>query len=209
MPVPATSTPESTDPAPSESADPAPAESADPPVLEPSDADLVRGAREGDPRAWEGIVDRHLPLVNAIARSYRLPAPDREDAVQTVWLTLNQHLPRLRSPDRLRAWLRRVTNDVCARQRRHGARQSPVAPDVLTRLPFPDGPDLESQYLDRERHEELHRAIRHLSPQDRIVALSLLDDTPRDPNAHDGPRVDANQRRRVRRRLRRILEDPR
>ncbi|WP_116247306.1 RNA polymerase sigma factor [Nocardiopsis sp. FIRDI 009] len=197
MPVPATSAPEPTDPASSEPADP-----------EPTDADLVRGARDGDPRAWEGIVDRHLPLVNAIARSYRLSAPDREDAVQTVWLTLNQHLPRLRSPDRLRAWLRRVTNDACARQRRHGARQSPVAPDVLTRLPFPDCPDLESQYLERERHDELHRAIRHLPPRDRIVALSLLDDTPHDPNTPGGSRVDANQRRRVRRRLRRILEDP-
>ncbi|MEV2276622.1 sigma-70 family RNA polymerase sigma factor [Nocardiopsis sp. NPDC049922] len=169
-----------------------------------TDADLVHRARAGDARAWEGIVDRHLPLVNAIARSYRLSAPDREDAVQTVWLTLNQHLPRLRSPERLRAWLRRVTNDVCARQRRHGARQSPVDPDSLTRLPLPDAPDLESQYLDRERVEGLYRAIRHLDPQDRLVALSLLEDAPHDPST---PRVAANQRRRVQRRLRRILED--
>ncbi|WP_316042344.1 hypothetical protein [Nocardiopsis sp. CNR-923] len=29
-----------------------------------------------------------------------MSAPDREDAVQTVWLTLNQHLPRLRAPER-------------------------------------------------------------------------------------------------------------
>lgn len=28
-------------------------------------------------------MDRHLPVVNAVARSYRLSAPDREDAVQT------------------------------------------------------------------------------------------------------------------------------
>ena len=63
------------------------------PVLgEPDDATLVAGAVHGDQHAWEKIVDRYLPLVNAIARSYGLPAADREDAVQTVWLKLNQHL---------------------------------------------------------------------------------------------------------------------
>src|SRR5699024_12451977 len=51
------------------------------PVLgEPYDAALVTRAVHGDQHAWEKIVDRYLPLVNAIARSYGLPAADREDA---------------------------------------------------------------------------------------------------------------------------------
>ncbi|WP_316042339.1 hypothetical protein [Nocardiopsis sp. CNR-923] len=39
------------------------------------------------------------------------------------------------------------------------------------------------------------------------MALSLLEDAPHDPNTPTAPRVAANQRRRVKRRLRRILED--
>ncbi len=165
-------------------------------------------------------MDRHLPVVNAIARSYRLSTPDREDAVQTVWLTLNQQLPRLHSPERLRGWLRRVAHDACGRQRRHSARNRPVDPQSLTRVPPAEAPGPETQYLRKEEREELHRAIRRLTdPGERRAALRYLDgaaglsvpSAPCGPEAADGrvhPRTAANQRRRMLRRLRRILEEP-
>ncbi|MFD3683304.1 RNA polymerase sigma factor [Nocardiopsis sp. NPDC058631] len=184
------------------------------------DADLVRRALRGEYRAWEEIVDRHLPVVNAIARSYRLSGPDREDAVQAVWLTLNQHLPHLRSPGRLRAWLRRVTHRVCVRQRRTSSHHRALDPHDLAALPLPGASDPEAEYLRRERHEELHRAIRGLTdPGDRRAALGYLAD-PADsgtadraahPEGREGapsPRAASNQRRRVLRRLRRLLEEP-
>jgi RNA polymerase sigma factor (sigma-70 family) len=165
-------------------------------------------------------VDRHLPVVNAIARSYRLSAPDREDAVQTVWLTLNQQLPRLHSPERLRAWLRRVAHDACGRQRRHSARHQPVDPQSLALVTLAQAPGPEAQYLRKEEDEELHRAIRRLTdPGERRAALRYLDgaaglpvpSAPCGPGTSEGrahPRTAANQRRRMLRRLRRILEEP-
>ena len=148
--------------------------------------------------------------MNAIARSYRLSVPDREDAVQNVWLTLNQHLTRLREPDRLRGWLRRVTNDACTRQRRHALRQRPVDPRLLADLAPADGADPESAYLERERHEELHRAIRRLTDtRDRTAVLHFLDETPAPAWTHGtGPRAAANHRRRIIRSLRRIMKGP-
>lgn len=178
---------------------------------EGDDEELVLRARQGDFRAWELIVDRHLPMVNAIARSYRLPAADREDAVQTVWLILNQQLPRLRSPDRLRSWLRRVTKDTCSRQRRHSTRQHPVDPHVLAESSLTHAPTPEAEYLRKEREEELHRAVRRLDdPVDRHTAQYHLDQAPAPHPAEEpgNPRTTANQRRRMIRRLRRILEDP-
>lgn len=163
-------------------------------------------------------MDRHLPVVNAIARSYRLPVQDREDAVQTVWLTLNQHLPHLRSPDRLRAWLRRVAHDICGRQRRNNLRQYPMDPHSLAELPTARTLSPEAEYLCKEEHEELHRAIRRLTdPGERRAALRYLDDSAGlsvssgDASAAHGrayPRTAANQRRRMLRRLRRLLEGP-
>ncbi|MFJ9556670.1 RNA polymerase sigma factor [Nocardiopsis sp. NPDC101807] len=184
------------------------------------DADLVRRALRGDHLAWEGIVDRHLPVVNAIARSYRLSGPDREDAVQTVWLTLNQHLPRLRHPGRLRAWLRRVAHRTCARQRRTGSLDRAVDPHDLAALPLAGAPDPEAEYLRGERGEELHRAIRSLTdPAERRAALAYLADPsgpgaagrtgrPEEGDGPANPRAASNQRRRVFRRLRRLLEEP-
>ncbi len=169
------------------------------------DAELVRLARLGSREAWCGIVDRHLPMVNAVARSYRLSAPDREDVVQTVWLALNQHLPRLREPHHLRAWLKRVTRDKCLRQRARDARQYPADPETFAHVEG-DAPDPEAEYLRKERDRALRRAVDRLrDPGEREEALRFLE-----PDSTPPPRdrrAASNGRRRMVRRLRITLED--
>ncbi|WP_017589066.1 RNA polymerase sigma factor [Nocardiopsis ganjiahuensis] len=161
------------------------------------------GACHGNADAWEAIVDRHLAMVNRIARSYRLPRQDHEDAVQTVWLRLNQNLPRLHSPHLLAVWLRRATNTACNRQRQHRQRFLPVDPQDLIGYAHHQA-DPEDQYLLQERYAELHRAIDGLTdPVDRRVARLYLDDSPdAGPISH---RTTSNQRRHLFRQLRRSL----
>lgn len=168
-----------------------------------TDAELVLGACHGNADAWEAIVDRHLAMVNRIARSYRLPRQDREDATQTVWLRLNQNLTRLHSPHLLAAWLRRTTHSVCLRQREQQQRLLPVDPQDLAGYAHQRA-DPEHEYLLKERHAELHRAIDGLTdPVDRRVARHYLDDSPdAGPISH---RTTPNQRRHLFRQLRRAL----
>lgn len=59
----------------------------------------------GDLTAWGELVDRYSPTVWVVARSYRLNRADAADAVQNTWTALAEHLPRLTTPDSLRAWL--------------------------------------------------------------------------------------------------------
>lgn len=178
------------------------------PTPEPSslsDAELVLAACDGSADAWEAIVDRHLALVNAIARSYQLFQQDHEDAVQTVWLSLNQHLTRLRCPDRLASWLRRAAHTACNRQRMHRQRFLPVDPqDLAEHSQHQESP--EHQYLIKERHTELLQAIDGLTdPVDRQVAQHYLDDSPdAEPISH---RTTPNQRRHLIRQLRRSLKE--
>lgn len=188
LPVPATSGPAPVPP---------------PEAVEPTDAELVLGACHGRADAWEAIVDRHLAMVNAIARSYRLPQQDREDAVQTVWLRLNQHLPRLHSPHRLASWLRRATHTACDRQRLHQRRFVPTDPVDMDGYAH-DQDDPELRYLRDERNAALHRAVDGLTdPVDRRVARLYLDDSPdAGPISH---RTTPNQRRHLIRQLRRSL----
>ncbi len=180
---------------------PVPAPSPEP--AEATDAELVLGACHGGADAWEAIVDRHLAMVNAVARSYRLPRQDHEDAVQTVWLRLNQHLTRLHSPHRLAAWLRRATHTACDRQRRHRQRFVPVDPSDMDGYAH-DRDDPELRYLHAERHAALLRAVDALTdPVDRRVARLYLDDSPdAGPISH---RTTPNQRRHLIRQLRRSL----
>jgi DNA-directed RNA polymerase specialized sigma24 family protein len=51
-------------------------------------ADLLVGIREGDPAAWNAIMQRYGPLVFATVCSFRLQDADARDAVQTTWLRL-------------------------------------------------------------------------------------------------------------------------
>lgn len=194
LPVPATTGPE-------------PSSLSGPDLPSLTDAELVLAACGGSADAWETLVDRHLSLVNGIARTYRLSRQDREDAVQTVWLTLNQHLTRLHSPHQLSAWLRRTTQTACNRQRAHRQRFLPVDPRDLTEVAqHQDGP--EHHYLVKEAHTELHRAIDGLTdPADRRVAQHYLDDSPgAAPISH---RTTPSERRRLIRQLRRSLKETR
>lgn len=66
-----------------------------PAAIEPGK--LVAAAAEGDENAWRELVDRFAPLVQGVARSFRLPRDEVEDVSQTVWLRLVEHLDGLRS----------------------------------------------------------------------------------------------------------------
>ena len=60
--------------------------------------ELVAGARRGDRRAWNALVERFLPMIRATARSYRLNERDAEDVGQTVCMRLVENLGRIREP---------------------------------------------------------------------------------------------------------------
>ena len=76
---------------------------------------LVTRARNGDRQAWDELVDRYAPLVWSICRWHRLEAADAQDAAQTVWLTLVEHLDSLRDPAALPGWLATTTRRECGR----------------------------------------------------------------------------------------------
>jgi RNA polymerase sigma factor (sigma-70 family) len=82
------------------------------------DGDLVRLARDGDPAAFQLLVERHLQM--ARARASRLcPQPDdADDAVQDAFLQAFLALDRLRDPDRFAGWLGGIVANVCRTQRR-------------------------------------------------------------------------------------------
>jgi len=91
-------------------------------VSEQQTTDLVRAASGGDAEAWRALVGRFQGVVWAVAREHRLSGHDAADVSQATWLTLAQHLHRLRYPERLAGWLattaRRESLRVIANRRR-------------------------------------------------------------------------------------------
>lgn len=89
-------------------------------------SDLVNRASTGDSDAWRELVDRHTPVVWAVIRAHRLRGADAADVMQNTWVALTEHLPRLRKPDRLAAWLATTARRECLRVLVHGRREVPL-----------------------------------------------------------------------------------
>src|SRR3984885_1730711 len=82
---------------------------------DPSVIALVAHAVQGDPVAWNEIVERYAPLVWSICGRFQLSGRDREDVAQNVWLLLVEQLAKLREPAALPGWLATTTRRECLR----------------------------------------------------------------------------------------------
>src|ERR1700691_5014470 len=78
-------------------------------------AGLVRGAAEGDKRAWERLVDQYARLIWSITAEFKLAEGDAADVAQTTWLRLLEHIDRIEHPDRLGSWLAATARHECLR----------------------------------------------------------------------------------------------
>src|SRR3712207_9243871 len=82
--------------------------------MEPAEVTmLVHRAAEGDPVAWDAIVDEYAGLLWSVVRGFRLNEAQAADAVQTTWLRLVEHVADLREPQHLAGWLKTTASRVC------------------------------------------------------------------------------------------------
>ncbi len=91
-------------------------------LVEMRDTELVYACNEGEPWAWEALVDRYRRLVYAIPLRVGLTEDDAADVFQTVFASLFEHLDHLRDPQCLAKWLiiaaQRESWSVARRRRR-------------------------------------------------------------------------------------------
>jgi RNA polymerase sigma factor (sigma-70 family) len=151
------------------------------PVGDMSDDDvssLVKRASDGDQAAWDALVERYTNLLWSVARGYRLERADAADVIQVAWLRLVEHLPRLRDPERVGAWLattvRRECLQVIATRKRRGG---PVEDEILTSLPD-DAPPVDARLLADERDRALWQAFAGMPDRCQRLLRILMADPP-------------------------------
>jgi RNA polymerase sigma factor (sigma-70 family) len=139
---------------------------------------LVKRASNGDQTAWDALVDRYTNLLWSVARGYRLDQADAADVIQVAWLRLVEHLPRLRDPERVGAWLattvRRECLQVIAARKRHGG---PVDDEILTAVPDEAGP-VDTRILTDERDRALWQAFARMQERCQRLLRVLMADPP-------------------------------
>lgn len=123
----------------------------------------------------EEIVERHAGMVRRIATVYERH-PDRiDDLVQEVWLAVWQALPRLDKPAALKAYIARMTQNICVTHvRRALVRKAEPLDDSLpdTSIPIDDATDHARQLA------RLTEAVRNLPEPLKAVAGLYLEDIP-------------------------------
>jgi RNA polymerase sigma-70 factor (ECF subfamily) len=72
------------------------------------ETDLVRKARDGDRRAFDRLVELHLPQVWATVWRVLRHREDTEDVVQEVFVTAHRALSGFRGDAKLATWLHRI-----------------------------------------------------------------------------------------------------
>ena len=98
--------------------------------MEPAEVTvLVHRAAEGDPAAWNAIVDEYAGLLWSVVRGFRLNEAQAADAVQTTWLRLVEHVADLREPAHLPGWLKTTAHRVCLHVIRQSSREQLVDGD--------------------------------------------------------------------------------
>jgi DNA-directed RNA polymerase specialized sigma24 family protein len=88
---------------------------ADPARDGPLTPDLVTGARTGDKRAWDALVEPYAPLIWSICGKYPLGHAGAQDVGQSAWLRLEDQLDKIRDPAALPGWLATTTRRECGR----------------------------------------------------------------------------------------------
>ncbi|HUH12212.1 MAG TPA: RNA polymerase sigma factor [Longimicrobiales bacterium] len=136
--------------------------------MEDTDARLVERARDGDDRAFEHLVRRHLRAAHAVAFSLTGERADAEDVCQDAFIAALERLEKCREPDRFRSWLLAIVRNRAHNFRRHSSlRQGPpVHPGTPSRE---RGPAAAAE--DRLLRERLMDAMTRIPETHRQVVL--------------------------------------
>jgi len=142
-----------------------------------STADLANRAKNGDPQAWDGLVERFAPLVWSICRAYQLSRADADDVGQSVWMHLVDHLRTIRDPAALGSWLATTTRRECSRVQRTLCKL-PADAQALEDLPDDQDATIEHDLLLAERNAARREAVARLPRSQRQLIALLTADPP-------------------------------
>ncbi len=146
------------------------------------DASLVARCLRDEGTAWETLVRRYQRLVFAIVRRAGLDEHAAADVFQTVFARLIEHLPRLRQPERLQAWIVTTAKRESIAQSAKGRRTVSLTPtddedgaravdEVADDSPLPEEALIELQQVNQVR-----LALERLDSRCRELLLLLFRD---------------------------------
>lgn len=134
-----------------------------------SDADISRGCRQNDPRAWRHLVRSHTPLVYRVAFRMLKDAQAAEDAAQEVFMTVHRAIESHDPTRPLAPWLARITYNNCLKRldKRRRLYERQLAVDEGSYAAADHNPSPELRVHQKQMAQHIDHALDRLSAQDR------------------------------------------
>jgi RNA polymerase sigma factor (sigma-70 family) len=139
---------------------------------------LVRRAANGDPRAWEQLIDKYGRLIWSITTGFKLVESDAADVFQTTWMRLIEHIDRIEHADRVGSWLAATARNECLRLLSTRKRLVLVHENDSFDGPVPHEPQVDEALLAAERAEVVREAMTHLPRRWQRLMEMLMSDPP-------------------------------
>lgn len=147
------------------------------------DMTLVTRCLRGDAGGWEALVNRYQRLVYTIVLRIGLDEHAAADVFQTVFARLIKHLPGLREPHRLQAWIVTTAKREALRQRTRGQRTISMSAagddndDPSPEWDLPDETALPEEALaELQVHDSVRRGLDRLDQRCRELLTLLFQD---------------------------------
>lgn len=135
------------------------------------DDELVARHTAGDPDAFAELYRRHADAVYRRLARILGPVPEREDALQDVFLAVHRALPTFRGEAALATLIHRIAiNTACDHLRRVARRPATITDDVLDELVAP----LASPAAQADARQELARVfacLARIKPKKRVALV--------------------------------------
>ena len=130
-----------------------------------TDGQVVEQVLAGRREAFRTLVERHLPMVQALTRARLGRWADADDVAQDVFLKAFVSLDTLRTPTKFRQWLGAIVRNACTSLLRARRETEPMAEERHV------GGSTQDDVERRELHEVLRREIARLDAEHREVLL--------------------------------------
>lgn len=145
------------------------------------DADLLRRHVDGDPEAFEELVQRHSDRLWAVALRTMRDPEEAADALQDAFVNAFRRAGQFRGDSLVTSWLHRIVVNACLDRRRRGTSRPSDAtdfesgePPAGTRTDHPLSGTAPDHSVQVSLHLDLRRALDTL-PDDQRIPLLLVD----------------------------------
>jgi RNA polymerase sigma-70 factor, ECF subfamily len=132
------------------------------------DDEVINRAKRGDREAFTALVLTHGDRLYSVAYRILRDSSRAEDSVQQTFLTAWKELRHLRDNSRVEAWLYRLLVNACYAEVRHTKRWQPGLSLIVG---VDRDPSVDDTQITVAQHDELERAFRRLSGEQRAVLV--------------------------------------